>query len=335
MQEEEYGWGGAYHSSTEVLGERQAIGPDAAVLEELAEAVMSAERPVIVVGRGSIAADAGEDVLALAARIGAVVFTTLPAKGWLDADPFALGIAGLFVSAFGDQACGDADLVLAVGASLNKYTLEGGLQFPNATIYSVNTSGQFLAGDLPADRYVIGDARRTIQELGRFLAEKGHSAPGFRTEEFAKALADERKRCSELEVRSDLGEVMDPRAVVAAVDGLLPEDSFVVIGQGHFWSFPIAYMRGPGGNRFVVAGESGAVGQGLPTAIGFAMGSPGKTVVLFEGDGSLMMHVQELDTAARYGTRILVVVMNDEAFGSELHALRAEAGPVRGDDPEP
>jgi acetolactate synthase-1/2/3 large subunit len=324
LQDLEYDWGGTYQSSLTVLGRRQAMGPDESLLNELAEGLMAAERPVILVGRGAIAADAGDEIRRLAARVGAVIFTTLAAKGWLDDDPFTLGIVGLFVSALGDKACGEADLVLAVGASLNKYTLEGGLQFPNAAIWSVNTVGHSQIGDVPPDRHVVGDGRRAVHELEARLAAKGHTAQGFRTDEFFQEMADERARGRSYEVPADLGETVDPRDVVAAIDSLLPENSYVVIGQGHYWAFPIAHMRGPGGHRFVVAGEMGAVGQGLATAIGFALGLPDKTVVLFEGDGSLMMHVQELDTAVRYGTRLLVVVMNDEAFASELHALRAK-----------
>jgi acetolactate synthase I/II/III large subunit len=324
LQDLEYEWGGTYQSSLAVLGRRQVVGPDELLLDELAESLKTARRPVILVGRGAITADAGEEIRRLAARVGAVIFTTLPAKGWLDDEPCMLGIAGSFVSAVGAKACGDADLVLAVGASLNRYTLEGGLQFPNAAIWSVNTVGHSQIGDVPPDRQVIGDGRRGVHELEARLAAQGHTAQGFRTDQFLREIADERVRGRSYLVPADLGKTLDPREVVAAVDALLPEDSYVVIGQGHYWAFPIAYMRGPGGNRFVVAGEMGAVGQGLATAVGFALGLPGKTVILFEGDGSLMMHVQELDTAVRYGARLLLVVMNDEAFGSELHALRAK-----------
>ena len=76
--------------------------------------------------------------------------------------------------------------------------------------------------------------------------------------------------------------------------------------------------------------EFGAIGNGISFAIGVAAARPDRTVVLFEGDGSLMMHVQELETIRRHGLKILVVVMNDGAYGSEVHKLRSEGLPDDG-----
>ena len=64
--------------------------------------------------------------------------------------------------------------------------------------------------------------------------------------------------------------------------------------------------------------------------MGVAAARPDNTVVLFDGDGSLMMHVQELETIKRHGLRILIIVMNDGAYGSEVHKFRAEGMPEAG-----
>src|SRR5262245_52959900 len=64
--------------------------------------------------------------------------------------------------------------------------------------------------------------------------------------------------------------------------------------------------------------------------MGGAAAGPDRTVVLFDGDGSLMMHVQELETIKRHGLNMLIVVMNDGAYGSELHKLRSEGMPEEG-----
>jgi thiamine pyrophosphate-dependent acetolactate synthase large subunit-like protein len=74
--------------------------------------------------------------------------------------------------------------------------------------------------------------------------------------------------------------------------------------------------------------DFGSIGQGLATAIGVAFADPARSTVLVEGDGSLMMHLQELETAARYDVRLLVVVLDDRALGAEYHKLAA-----RGLDP--
>ena len=76
--------------------------------------------------------------------------------------------------------------------------------------------------------------------------------------------------------------------------------------------------------------EFGAIGNGISYAMGVAAARPDRTVVLFEGDGSLMMHVQELETIRRHGLKVLIVLMNDGAYGSEVHKLRSEGLPEEG-----
>jgi thiamine pyrophosphate-dependent acetolactate synthase large subunit-like protein len=83
-------------------------------------------------------------------------------------------------------------------------------------------------------------------------------------------------------------------------------------------------------NRFLTIREFGAIGNGISFAMGVAVARPDRTVVLFDGDGSVMMHVQELETIKRHRLKILIVVMNDGAYGSELHKLRAEGMPEDG-----
>jgi hypothetical protein len=77
-------------------------------------------------------------------------------------------------------------------------------------------------------------------------------------------------------------------------------------------------------DKFLTIREFGAIGNGISFAMGVAAARPDRTVVLFDGDGSLMMHVQELETIKRHRMNILIVVMNDGAYGSELHKLRSE-----------
>ena len=322
LKDQQYDWGGDYRPSAGYLPLNRAVLPDEAALSTLLERLEHAERPLILVGRGAL--DAEEEIDQLASMLGAVVLTSLPAKGFMSGDPFVLGVAGVFVTEAGEAASGEADVVLALGASLNRYTLEGGLQFPNAEVLTVNHRPFTNYGDTFADTYIWGDAKATVRAINERLRRAGHARSGFRTPEFTSYLDAERHKAA-LDVSGVVGSdgLLDPRAVVAALDARLPPEAWVVIGQGHYWAFPIANMRGPGGARFVVAGEAGAVGNALGTAIGFAEGSGDAPVVLVEGDGSLMMHLQELDTVRRYGTRLLILLMNDEAFGSELHSLRA------------
>jgi thiamine pyrophosphate-dependent acetolactate synthase large subunit-like protein len=123
--------------------------------------------------------------------------------------------------------------------------------------------------------------------------------------------------------------LLDPRDVVEALETALPQDWEMVNSGGHCsWFF--AQMPSRPQEKFLTIREFGAIGNGISFAMGVAAARPDKTVVLFDGDGSLMMHVQELETIKRHRLNILIVVMNDGAYGSEVHKLRAEGMPEDG-----
>jgi thiamine pyrophosphate-dependent acetolactate synthase large subunit-like protein len=293
------------------------VGSDPAVRLRVVELIQASRRPVILAGRGAIRSGADRELLALAERIGALVTTTMPAKGWLDEDPFAVGVVGPLRSAVAEELLAEADLVLAFGSTLDRYTrTEGGVVFPTATVVSVNTDAGPRPPHPPADLYLTGDARRTAQELLDDL-DAGFRQEGFRTAELQHRL----QTAGGPPTVGD-GSPMDPRDVMRTLEGHLGPNHDVVVGVGHFLGFPVLHLRRPTGGHFLFCHYSGSIGYALPTGIGAAVANPDRTVVVVEGDGSLMQYVQELDTAARLGLRLLVVVVNDGAFGAELFKMR-------------
>jgi thiamine pyrophosphate-dependent acetolactate synthase large subunit-like protein len=117
--------------------------------------------------------------------------------------------------------------------------------------------------------------------------------------------------------------------VVEALEKALPRDWQMVNSSGHCsWFF--AQMPSRPQENFLTIREFGAIGNGISFAMGVAAARPERPVVLFDGDGSLMMHVQELETIRRHRMNILIVVMNDGAYGSEVHKLRSEGLPEDG-----
>jgi thiamine pyrophosphate-dependent acetolactate synthase large subunit-like protein len=84
------------------------------------------------------------------------------------------------------------------------------------------------------------------------------------------------------------------------------------------------YLRVPEPDSFVLAANFGSIGLGLGTAIGGAIARPDRLAVLVVGDGGLLMSIPELESAVRLGVRLVVVVVNDAAYGAEVHSLRAQ-----------
>ena len=123
--------------------------------------------------------------------------------------------------------------------------------------------------------------------------------------------------------------LLDPRDAVEVLEKTLPADWELVNSSGHCSAF-FAQMPSRPQERFLTIREFGAIGNGISFAMGVAAARPDKTVVMFDGDGSLIMHIQELETIKRHGMNILIIVMNDGAYGSEVHKLRSEGMPEDG-----
>ena len=104
---------------------------------------------------------------------------------------------------------------------------------------------------------------------------------------------------------------------------MIPKDYDTVSGSGH-QSYFHTTMRGCEPENYHAIREFGAIGNGISLAIGVAAAKKDGKVVLFEGDGSLLMHIQEFEMMQRHGIKLLICIFNDGAYGSEIHKLRAD-----------
>ncbi|TKW65982.1 MAG: thiamine pyrophosphate-binding protein [Paracoccus denitrificans] len=293
-----------------------AITPDDAAVKQLAARIDAARRIVVMGGLGAVAAGAGPAARALAERLGAVLATTLPARGLFHGDAFSVGIAGGFSSTLARALFEQADLVVAIGCSLTQHNLDKGKLFPNAELIQIDTNPRALSqGMVSADAQLRADARLGAEALTQAVAAQ----PGWRNDRLKAAIASAVSDTAEFPPEQGLH---DPRDVVSALDAALPRDWQMVNSSGHC-SFYFAHMNRPQ-SHFLTIREFGAIGNGISYAMGVAQARPGDTVVMFDGDGSLLMHIQELETIRRHGMNVLICVLNDGAYGSEIHKLRDE-----------
>ncbi len=299
-----------------------ASAPDPAALRQAADLLWAAERPVLIAGRGVVRSPGGrEAAVALADHTGALLATSLPAKSLFAGHPFDLGIAGGFSHAVAAELIRDADVVVAVGASVNHFTSRGGTLFGRgATLVHVDADPGALSAYTPAALGVVGDAVAVLEALLADVRQRGEPRAGYRSPALAARIAAHR-RADEFADASGDG-VVDPRSLCEALDGLLPDRRVLVTDGGHFCGFPAMHLRVPDPGAFVFALDFGAVGLGLGTAIGAALGRPDHLGVLAIGDGGLLMSLGDLDSAVRAHVPLLVVVLNDAAYGAEMHFLR-------------
>jgi thiamine pyrophosphate-dependent acetolactate synthase large subunit-like protein len=314
--------GEKYQPSSSMFAGQQRIRPDLERVEQAVKLIAGSRKPAIVVGRGAMAPEAHDAIRRLAKRIGAIIVPTLHAKGALGDDDYYAGIGGLFSTRTLMQLAEEADCVIAVGTSLNNYAVQvrGKSLFPNARVVHIDIAPHLMMGTgKGAECYIQGDAVLTMQEIENLLADKAVSHEGFRTASVRKALLDAARDTTECEI--DPGTV-DPREAARIMDERLPSNVGVVVGDGHFMSFPIMLMKKPRAVH-VFSTAFGSIGQGLATGIGAAVAT-GEPLLCIEGDGGALQNIQELDTARRLGLKLLYVVMNDDAYGAEYHKLKVK-----------
>jgi len=295
------------------------VHPDPAVIQRAAELIAKAKNPVIIMGRGAQWADAGDACFKLGDRIGALMAITLLMRTWMsDKSDYYAGISGNYASKASMKLYHEADVVIGVGASLNRYTLENGYLYPNAKFIQIDTKQSVLMyGAKTADIYVHSDAKAGVEALEKALAAKNFKNTGYRTPDVKEKLSKRTEDPTEFPI--DPGTV-DPRKAVMLLDETVPVSVGVLAGSGMASGISNMTMQRP--RPLAQSGHFfGCIGQMLPAAIGAMVATGNKPAMLLDGDASFMMHLAEFDTAVRYKMPLLVVVMNNEALGAEYYKL--------------
>ncbi len=304
----------------------RAAVPRAAAIEAAAALLQRARRPLILAGAGAHHAGAKEAIVTLADHLGAALTTSMKAKDLFRGHPFDCGVVGSFSHRAGRRLIEQADCVLVFGAGLNQRTTSQGTSLPTgAALIQVDTSREALGRWLHCDVAIAGDAKLAAERLLQAVPARGEEQMPLRAPELRQLLASYRPE-NDFEARHT-PRTIDPRSVGVELDRLLPADRNLVYDAGNFLSVA-AYMPVPGPAHIKQASDFSSIGLGLGTALGFALGDSARPTLLFIGDGALLMTLGELETCAREGIPLIIVLMNDCAYGAELHYLKLRDMPV-------
>lgn len=299
-------------------------------LDELYRALKSAKYPVIIAGRGAL--HAVPALVRLGDRIGALLGTTLLAKDCFRDHPFNIGIVGGYIAGCVRPLMDECDFVLAVGAKLGFDTAgQGDPIFAHARVARIDLASAPSDVSVLPGMYLQGDAAKTVEALSHLFEQDEEPAVGFQKASVRDLL---RTPSPTLQPPAD---GLDPRAVMRAVSGALPEGQRVIIGGGHFWNFPVTYLSLPRQGRVYFTYPFGSIGAALAIAMGVQIGQGRERSLVIDGDGSLLQHIQEMETAVRYRLPIVLLLLNDAGYGAEAHKLRAsgiDGAPARWDSPD-
>jgi thiamine pyrophosphate-dependent acetolactate synthase large subunit-like protein len=307
------------------------VAPSHAAVQEAAELLAQACRPLIIAGRGAVLADAREPLERLAELCGALLATSANGNGLFAGNPWSLGISGGFASPAAAELIAQADVVLAVGAGLNMWTTRHGrLLCQTAAVIQVDHEAEQIGAHHPATLGIVSDAREAATALLAEIERRGPNhmrQPGWRSDEVRAKIAAGSWKATPYDDQSTDSQI-DPRTLSLALDDLLPEERTLAVDSGHFMGYPPMYLGVPDAHGFVFTQAFQAVGLGLASAVGAAIARPDRLTAAALGDGGAMMALPELETVARLGLRMLIVVYNDAAYGAEVHHFGPMGHPV-------
>jgi acetolactate synthase I/II/III large subunit len=277
---------------------------------EAARILAGAERPVIVAGGGVTSSDAGAELVRLAELLSIPVATTPNGKGAIpESHPLAIGLVGTYGRASANQALSESDLVFFAGSRAGGLAT-GNWRFPppgTATL-QLDIDPAEVGRNYPARAGLVGDAKAVLRQLGEAVS------PVSREEWVARVqamLAGWRKEVAP-ELESD-AVPMRPERLCQEITEALPDNALLVADTGHaaIWTGTMVELRHPG-QRYLRC--AGTLGWAFPAALGAKCALPDTPVLCFTGDGGIMYHLGELETAARVGINAVILVNNNASL---------------------
>jgi pyruvate oxidase len=264
-----------------------------------------AKRVAILAGIG--AADASDQLLAVAEKLGAPIIKTLRAKDILpDEHPLCVGGLGLLGTRPAIESVEECDALLLVGTD-----------FPYPSFYpdgvpavQIELEASRLGNRYPIEVGLVGHAREALAQLADELSPKRDRAFLKRLQ---SSMADWWTRMDRIEDSDDVP--IRPQAVARIVGQLAAEDAVFTCDTGAVTVWGARNLRIRGQQRFTLSANLASMGFALPGAIGAQLAFPQRQVIALAGDGGLGMFLGEYLTAVKYELPITVVVFNNQKLG--------------------
>jgi len=292
--------------------------PEAARVAEAARLLKESKRPVIVVGGGVRWSDAGPEALKLAETLSIPVATSLNAFSLVpDNHPLYIGVPGTYSRSCTNKILSRADLVLYIGSqTAGQVTHFWKIPAAGTPVIQIGIDPSDLGRNYPNRVSLLGDAKVTLQALNQSVA--GHAGQtSIRDSWVAETREAVNQWRAEVQPLRDSDVVpMRPERILKELGSWLPEDAIVVCDTGHagMWSAQQLWVEG---KPWDFLRASGSLGWAFPASLGAKCGQPNKPVICFTGDGGFWYHMQELETAVRYGIPTVTVVNNNDALNQE------------------
>ena len=291
--------------------------PDPSAVRRAANAILESERPVLYVGGGIVNSGAADALRSLAEELQLPVTPTLMGLGGFpSAHSLCLNMLGMHGTYAANMAVSESDLLIAVGVRFDdRVTGKLATFAPHARVIHIDIDPANVGKNRAPDISLIADARAALEALHAEIA----SRPSERLQAVQRRepwWATIRAWQLEQPLRfSGSGEQIKPQSVIRELHHITRGDALIVtdVGQHQMWAaqfYPFSSAR-----QWITSGGLGAMGFGVPAAIGAQLARPDQLVVAVVGDGGFQMTNQELIVAVQYDLPVKVLIMNNGYLG--------------------
>jgi len=289
-------------------GYRAPAIPDGAAIEQAAALINNAERPLLYLGGGVMAAGASALVTQLADTCNLAAVHTLLGKGaFAETRDLSMGMPGMHGMGYANWALHECDVMIVIGARFDdRVTGNPKLFSPGTKVIHIDVDAAEIDKIRHADVAIVADARAALEALVPLCKPRGRTA-------WEQALLAKKQEMPLSYQWNKDG--MPPQWVVEKLWEVTGGDAIVAteVGQNQMWAAQYYKVDRP--RHFLSSGGLGTMGYGFPAAIGAQFGNPGQVVVDIAGDGSIQMNIQEMATARHNNLPVKVVILNNCYLG--------------------
>ena len=308
-----------FEQSMDLPGYTPEVSPNTAALDKVLPLLLSAKRPAIYAGGGVVSSGAAAELLEFAERTQTPVATTLMGIGAMpETHPLSVRWLGMHGAVYANNTVNEADVVLAIGARFDDRVTGNVKTFcEHATIIHIDLDAAELNKNKRVQLAIRSDAKQALSYLNAQLAAQGMERRSYAVENRPEwfGIIEQWKRDYPLCYEQREHEIA-PQAIMEELYRQLEgQDPIICTGVGQHQMFAAQFFRFEQPRRLSTSGGLGSMGYGLPAAMGAHVAFPDKPVINIDGDGSILMNIQELATIHIEKMPIKCIIMNNQHLG--------------------
>jgi acetolactate synthase I/II/III large subunit len=301
-----------FSTKIRLRGYRPITEPNPAKIEKAVDALVNAERPMILAGGGVTIAGAFAELQALAEALMCPVATTFKGKGaFNETHPLAIGPIGMHGHLEANRLIQEADVLLAVGTRFSDRSTGKVSEFvPDTKVIHIDIDPSEINKNKQADLGIVADVKLSLLAMLESLVKRGRRND---LKKWQQRFSDVKESCKN-EWKIDMSKV-SALSILKKLREILPPEALVTteVGQCQMWASLHFDVIQPG--TFFSSTGLGTMGFGFPAAIGAKVAAPGRPVLDIAGDGSFNMTEAALATSVLDNIPVIVVILNNTMLG--------------------